>query len=84
MSTFRNEFSVYQFFTDGTSERVREFVSADEAAKAFVFFTHNVASRLGLTNRVIITDGGDCLCREWTFGKGITFPEQAITPGPRR
>lgn len=72
-----NEFSVYQFFTDGTSERVRSFVSAEEAMKAFQHYTSNVAVRLGITGRVIITDGGDCICAEWTSVDGLIFP----TPG---
>ena len=68
------QFSVCQFFSDGTSEYVRRFVSAEEAAKAFNHYTNNVATRLGLISRVIITDGGDCIAREWEFGKGVVFP----------
>jgi hypothetical protein len=67
------EFSVCQFFEDGTHEYVRRFVTAEEAMKAFHFYTHNVASKIGTTKRVIITDGGDCCCFEWQFGKGVTF-----------
>jgi hypothetical protein len=67
------EFSVYQFFEDGTYERVREFVEAREAVKAAHHYTHNVAMKLGVVTRVIITDGGDHICFEWTAGKGITF-----------
>jgi hypothetical protein len=76
MST--NEFSVYQFFADGSYERVRTHVSAEEAMGAFNHYTHNVVSRLGFTSRVIITDGGDCINMEWQYGKGITFglPDQ--------
>jgi hypothetical protein len=69
-------FSVFQFFEDGSCERVREGVSAEEAVKAARHYTDNVASRLGLVERVIITDGGDECCFQWQRGKGITFPEE--------
>jgi len=58
-------FSVYQFFIDGTHERVRHFVSALEAVKAARHYTDNVATRMGVIERVIITDGGDMTCFEW-------------------
>jgi hypothetical protein len=70
-----NEFSVYQFFPDETYERVRSFVSIEEAMQAAVFYTTNVASRIGVTQRVIITDGGDCTVFEWKTGEGIVWPE---------
>jgi len=68
----RNEFSVYQWFPDGSYEKVREFVSAEEAVAAAKFYTNNVAAKMGITKRVIITDGGDCVAWEWKEGK-ITF-----------
>lgn len=69
-------FSVYQFFTDGTYERVREFVSAEEASVAAGHYCSSVAVQMGLVNRVIIVDGGDCICFEWTREHGIIFPPQ--------
>jgi len=72
------EFSVAQFFADGTHEYVRRFVGDEEAVKAAHHYTHNVAARRGLVIRVIITDGGDCTVFEWKFGEGVTFPEQAM------
>ena len=69
-----NEFSVVQFFPDDTYEYVRRFVSAKEAMEAFAHYTTCVATKLGTTVRVIITDGGDCINFEWVRGKGITFP----------
>jgi hypothetical protein len=68
-----NEFSVTQFFQNGSYEKVRSFVSAEEAIKAFHHYTTNVASRMGLTSRVIITDGGDSIALEWRHRRGITF-----------
>lgn len=73
-----NEFSVYQFFPDGTYERVREFVSPEEAVRAAQHYCTSVGARLGTTVRVIITDGGDCCCFEWKHGEGITFPRPAV------
>ena len=71
------EFSVCQFFKDGYHEYVRRFVSPEEAVEAFRFYTNNVASKIGITIRVIITDGSDCTNMEWINGKGITFPPPA-------
>jgi hypothetical protein len=74
MDTERDEFSVCQFFKDGTHEYVCRFVSAKEAVRTARFYSNNVYARIGLTTRVIITDGGDCINWEWQHGKGITYP----------
>jgi len=71
-----NEYSVYQFFEDGSYERIKHFVSVKEATDTFAFFTHNVCSRVGLTKRVIITDGGDATVAEWVYGKGLVWPRK--------
>ena len=63
----REQFSVYQFFADGTHERVREFVNVQEAVKAAWHYSNSVAARMGMVNRVIITDSGDCIAWEWTL-----------------
>jgi hypothetical protein len=70
----QGEFSVYQFFPDEQYERVRSFVDAEEAVGAAQHYISNVAAKMGLTQRVIITDGGDCTVFEWIQGKGIVFP----------
>jgi hypothetical protein len=71
------EFSVVQFFAnDETYEYVRRYVGAEEAIKAFHHYTNNVAVKMGVVKRVIITDGGDDTTMEWIHGKGITFPTQ--------
>lgn len=69
----QDEFSVYQFFEDGSYERVREFVSAEEAVTAAKHYTTSLGARLGTTQKVIITDGDDYTCFEWQYGKGITY-----------
>jgi len=71
-----DEFSVYQFFLDGSYERVRDFVSAEEAVKAARHYCNCVAAQIGTTVRVIITDGGDLTCFEWKYGLGVVFPPQ--------
>ena len=70
------EFSVYQFFEDDSYECVRRFVTAEEAVKAARHYTNNVATKVGITRRVIITDGLDCTVFEWLYGKGVVFPEE--------
>lgn len=70
----QGEYSVCQFFEDDSYEYVRRFVDIDEAMKAVLHYTHNVTSRIGITKRVIVTDGGDCICFEWKYGEGVVFP----------
>lgn len=67
------EYSVAQFFKDGTHEYVRRFVGPEEAVRIAKHYTDSVGARIGLVERVIITDGGDFCCFEWTHGKGVTF-----------
>lgn len=71
------EFSVWQFLIDGTQEKVRDHVTAREAVEAARHYTNNVATKMGVTERVIITDGGDDCVFEWKKEEGITFPPEA-------
>lgn len=73
------EFSVCQFDEFGKYEYICRFVSAEQAMRKFHFATTNVAAQIGITTRVIITDGGDCINMEWQYGKGIVFPPLGIT-----
>lgn len=68
------EFSVVVFLADGSYGYEKRFVDGVTAGKSFYHHTHSVGARIGTTTRVIITDGGDCVCFEWIFGLGITFP----------
>lgn len=78
------EFSVCQFFTDGTYEYVRRYVSAEEAVMAFKHYTDNVATKVGgIVERVIITDGGDLTNLEWRAGKGFTYDGVNYRASPR-
>jgi len=71
-------FSVCQFFDDALYEYVRRNVTAEEAMNAFAHYTQNVASRIGITKRVIVTDSGDSVNAEWLFDKGYTFPPELV------
>jgi hypothetical protein len=77
------EYSVCQFFPNGTSEYVRRYVGELNAIEAFAFYTSSIAAKNGFVTRVIITDGGDCINLEWEYGKGITFPPE-LTGKTRR
>jgi hypothetical protein len=79
-----SEFSVYQFFDNGMREEVRSFVSAENAVAAARHYSHSVAATMGITRRVIITDGGDCTVFEWKYGEGVTFDgERHTTQGEK-
>ena len=54
---------------------VCRFVSAEEAVKTAKHYCNSVGAQIGTTERVIITDGGDCIAFQWEHGKGITFPK---------
>lgn len=73
------EFSVYQFFADGSQEYVLRFVPAEEAVVCASGLCKSVGALLGTTVRVIITDGGDCCCFEWEREKGVVYPEEMKT-----
>ena len=66
------EFSVYQTFEDGTTERVRTFVPLSDAFDAFRHYTTNVAVTMGIVKRVIMTDRNDFTVMEWQHGHGYT------------
>ena len=69
------EFSVCQFFPGGDYGYELRFVDAETAMVGAKAIIQSVGGRLGTTERVIVTDGGDCIVFEWQHGKGITFPD---------
>ena len=71
------EFSVFQDFSNGMREKVRDRVTAGEAVRAAAHYSDCVGSRIGTTVRVIITDGDDFICWEWLHGRGVVFPPPA-------
>jgi hypothetical protein len=71
------EFSVVQFFRDGSHEYVRRWITAGEAVHTARDYTRSVDTKCGFVAKVIITDGGDHTVFEWRYGEGITFaPEE--------
>lgn len=74
----RAEFSVYQFFKDDIQDCEVRFVDMERAVNAFARLTQNVAARIGITKRVIITDGGDHTIMEWKYGEGVTYPPELV------
>lgn len=68
------EFSVYQFFKDGSREHVKKYVTAEDAVHTAKALTESVGAQIGNTMRVIITDGGDFTSFEWRYGEGVVFP----------
>lgn len=68
------EFSVYQFFADGTYEEVHRHVDAATAFDRVRALIRSVGAAIGNTCRVIITDGSDLTTFECIYGEGIAFP----------
>ena len=79
------EFNVIQFFKNGKYEYVRRNVPAVQAVDALKHYTDNVAVKLGLIEKVIITDDLDYTVAEWKHGIGFTYPPGfvAATKGRR-
>lgn len=72
--TTNERFCVWQFFEDGSREKVRDWVSLEDSVSSFRHYTTSVAAKLGITQRVIIVDSGNCICAEWIYKKGVVFP----------
>ncbi len=68
----RAEYSVWWWDRDGGQHEELRFVPARQAVEAAHRLTRGPAARLGMVQRVIITDGGDCINFEWRDGR-ITF-----------
>jgi hypothetical protein len=67
-------FSVCQFFADESYEFVECWVDAERAVRLAKRLSESVGSRIGTTQRIIITDGDDFTVFEWKFGEGVTYP----------
>jgi hypothetical protein len=70
-----NEFSVYQWFADGSYEVVLKLVSDERAVRVAQQLTESIGAKIGITRQIMITDGGDSCVFEWKFGEGVTFPK---------
>ena len=68
-------FNVVLFFPDGGPGHFEKSnVTVDEAMETAMDFARRPAARIGMIERIIITDSGNSVCLEWQFGKGVTFP----------
>jgi len=77
MTEDRPEFSVWAFSEQLDTKLCEcDHVMIEEALKWFRHHTSNVTAKVGITSRVIITDGGDCIVAEWKYGQGITWPKK--------
>lgn len=68
-----NEFSVYWWDAQGNQITEHQFVDAQKAINTVKRLTQLPSSLV--VERVIITDGDDCIAFEWSKDKGITFQE---------
>ena len=73
------EFSVCQFFSNGEYEYFERFVPIERAMEAAHHCCTSVGARMGLTSRVIITDGSDAVNFEWTRREGVIFPPHLVS-----
>lgn len=76
--TNQNEFSVCQFFPDGSYEYIKRFIPALEAVETFKDYSNRPAAKIGIIRRLIVTDGGDCINMEWKFKEGYTYPPELV------
>lgn len=72
-------FSVW-YFSNAELGNIQECecrgVGLEEAYKWFKHHTTNVTAKVGITERVIITDSGDMIVAEWKHGQGMVWPKQ--------
>lgn len=72
-------FNVCQYFPNGSYDYIKRYVTAEEAMATAKNYIGRPAAIVGIIQRLIITDGGDCIVFEWQFNKGITFPMTDVT-----
>lgn len=69
-------FNVVIWYADDGYEYVRRNVSAEDAVTAARHYCSSPAAEIGLTKRVIITDGDDSTNFDWRYGEGVVFPKR--------
>jgi hypothetical protein len=75
------EFTVWEFYPDGTGSAVATDVGAKEAVGIAERTTRKPAVLLGVIVEVRITDGGDNCVFQWKNGEGVTYPPRADGSG---
>ena len=71
-------FNTVQFFPDGSHEYIARAVPIAQAMEKACSYIARPAAKIGIIQRVIVTDAGDRCCFEWRFMKGITYPEGEV------
>jgi hypothetical protein len=66
-------FDVWQWFPDGSHERVGQRLGPKEAVELAHSYTVRPAAKIGIIQRVTIVDSDDYTCFEWKYGEGVTF-----------
>ncbi|MET4187277.1 hypothetical protein ABIB94_009428 [Bradyrhizobium sp. JR7.2] len=77
MDVSEGEFSVIEFYDNGTHAYVARELdakSAVELAKACIDTALVIG---GVVNQIVITDGGGFTAVQWERGKGIVFTERS-------
>ena len=69
-------FNVFWWDRDGGQHKELSNVEVMPAMQACKRLTQGPASVLGIVERVIITDTGDCCVFEWIKDIGVTFPRK--------
>ena len=67
-------FSLYQFFPDGSYERLLHHVDIELALNTAASYASRPAAMIGIIQRLIITDAGDSIVFEWRYKYGVVFP----------
>lgn len=80
----RPEYSVYWWDQDNHQHTEMQWQFPKRCAEACKRLTQGPAAMLGMVDRVIITDGGDCIVFEWKKGEGITWPTKEQMEEHRR
>jgi hypothetical protein len=75
------QFSVYWWDRDGGQHRELEHVNGERAMKAAERLILGPSSVFKIVIRLIITNGGDNTCFEWTIDGGIIHPKLPLGSG---
>lgn len=69
-----HEFSVVEFYADGTHLYIARWLDAESAVKMAKLCCDEHVNHPDIITKIIITDGGDFTVFEWQPDKGVTWP----------
>jgi hypothetical protein len=73
------EYSVALYFPSGDYIYERRGLSDEAAVNLAKECSERPAAKIGLIERIIITDDGDDTVFEWQYGRGVTFPPRDVS-----